>query len=50
MMWKIMQGLQPVECKAIEDKDSIMENWCHEEEVDELQPLYQLRDIVSAPF
>lgn len=47
-----MQGLQPVECKAImEDKDSIVKNWYHDEEIDEsLQPFYQLRDIVSAPF
>ncbi|KAL4012894.1 hypothetical protein IC575_025039 [Cucumis melo] len=46
------EGLKPVECKAIidEDKDSIMKNWYHDEEIDELQPFYQLRDIVSAPF
>ncbi|XP_038902606.1 uncharacterized protein LOC120089256 [Benincasa hispida] len=44
------EGLQPVECKAIQDKDSIMGNYYHEEEDDELQSLYQPRDIVSAPF
>ena len=46
-----MQGLEAVECKAIRDEDeSIMENWFHEQDADELPPLYQLRDIVTAPF
>ncbi|KAG7011119.1 hypothetical protein SDJN02_27917, partial [Cucurbita argyrosperma subsp. argyrosperma] len=45
------EGLEAVECKAIRDEDeSIMENWFHEQEADELPPLYQLRDIVTAPF
>ncbi|KAG6605318.1 hypothetical protein SDJN02_02069 [Cucurbita argyrosperma subsp. argyrosperma] len=44
------EGLEAVECKAIEDRDSSMQNCCHEEEVDELPSLYRLPDIVSAPF